>query len=572
MMHQLGNIRQNAEVGGKARSLDAMIRADFHVPNGIVLDAESWRNDAWKKELPVMDGLFAVRSSSSMEDAAYASRAGMFLTKTRVSSSDLINAVEEVVAQARAIASDQSFAVIVQEWINGETSGVSFSRHPLKAYGQTVVIDAVAGSAESVVAGTTKPSRAFAWEKSALVPEDFLINHSMVQRIERETRHAEQTFQTPVDVEWTVASGELWILQARPITRLPNESDVDKEEARIMWRFSSRHDLCLDRALFADSIPHASYAALAIVRSLFAPDGAFDCASLELAMKFDVDAADEYVELLFDALYVDESRQPVKMPNGFFQKLKTMNSLQRATRNFPIEFYTRTDADPFLLYAKTTLLMKIALAQPRAYPIDIKAIWNAREKWLAEKQSTVAAQDFDLQHPEETRQRAAWKRPENIHDLYAIIREDAKDEIRVLLPREKVSLAEPAPYPLPEKIVWQDLFDLENAGARNANAEHGIGVSPGMAQGKIMIPKLPNDHIEPRAIVVVHSLTPDWFTLFDQGVAGIITETGGLMSHGAIQCRERGIPAVFGFTQAKKKFLAGEMVAMDGKNGRVWKE
>ncbi|MTJ11287.1 phosphoenolpyruvate synthase [Anabaena sp. UHCC 0187] len=71
-------------------------------------------------------------------------------------------------------------------------------------------------------------------------------------------------------------------------------------------------------------------------------------------------------------------------------------------------------------------------------------------------------------------------------------------------------------------------------------------------------------------ILIAPVITPDCLPLL-QGVAGIITEQGGLTSHGAILARELGIPAVVSATGATTLLQAGEKLLLDGDKGEVYR-
>ena len=72
------------------------------------------------------------------------------------------------------------------------------------------------------------------------------------------------------------------------------------------------------------------------------------------------------------------------------------------------------------------------------------------------------------------------------------------------------------------------------------------------------------------SIVVVHELTPSMTADIDkENVAGIVTETGGRTSHSAIIARALEIPAVLSVTDATKNIKTGDMVVVDGTNGKV---
>ena len=69
-------------------------------------------------------------------------------------------------------------------------------------------------------------------------------------------------------------------------------------------------------------------------------------------------------------------------------------------------------------------------------------------------------------------------------------------------------------------------------------------------------------------ILVCQMTTPAWTPLFAIA-AGVITETGGALSHPAITAREYGIPAVTALADAMEKLRDGEVVTVDGLAGTV---
>ena len=75
----------------------------------------------------------------------------------------------------------------------------------------------------------------------------------------------------------------------------------------------------------------------------------------------------------------------------------------------------------------------------------------------------------------------------------------------------------------------------------------------------------------PKGVILITSvITPDYLPLL-QGVAGIITEQGGLTSHGAILARELNIPAVISATGATTILQSGEKLLLDGDKGEIYR-
>ena len=98
----------------------------------------------------------------------------------------------------------------------------------------------------------------------------------------------------------------------------------------------------------------------------------------------------------------------------------------------------------------------------------------------------------------------------------------------------------------------------------------GYGVSPGIAQGPVKVLRSVREaaKLEPGDILVTGMTTPAWTPIFAI-VAGIITDSGGMLSHPAIIAREMGIPAVVGISQASSLLHDGQQVLLNGATGQV---
>jgi len=97
----------------------------------------------------------------------------------------------------------------------------------------------------------------------------------------------------------------------------------------------------------------------------------------------------------------------------------------------------------------------------------------------------------------------------------------------------------------------------------------GSPVSPGMAEGAVRVVLDPRGAtLAPGEILVCPGTDPAWTPLF-LVAGGLVTEVGGLMTHGAVVAREYGIPAVVGVTGATARLKTGQRVRVDGTGGRV---
>ncbi len=106
--------------------------------------------------------------------------------------------------------------------------------------------------------------------------------------------------------------------------------------------------------------------------------------------------------------------------------------------------------------------------------------------------------------------------------------------------------------------------------AVDEDALQGIPGSPGYAAGPAYVVRSPDDFAAcpPGAILVVRATTPAWTALFARA-AGIVAESGGPLSHGAIAAREYGIPAVMAVRGAMARLTNGLMLQVDGGRGTV---
>ncbi len=102
-----------------------------------------------------------------------------------------------------------------------------------------------------------------------------------------------------------------------------------------------------------------------------------------------------------------------------------------------------------------------------------------------------------------------------------------------------------------------------------AQAIIGLPVSAGVIEGRArVIPSLEDAELEDGDILVTVFTDPSWTPLF-VSIKGLVTEVGGLMTHGAVIAREYGLPAVVGVENATKLIKDGERIRVHGTEGYV---
>jgi pyruvate,water dikinase len=74
--------------------------------------------------------------------------------------------------------------------------------------------------------------------------------------------------------------------------------------------------------------------------------------------------------------------------------------------------------------------------------------------------------------------------------------------------------------------------------------------------------------VQPGEILVTGTTDPGWSSLFPL-LGGLVTETGGMLSHGALLAREYGLPVVIGVRDATRRLESGELLEIDGAEGWI---
>ena len=300
-------------VGGKAASLGEMTTADLPVPPAFVVTADTYRSfieetgidgDLFEAvtvetedsaalaeaaetaqtlitETPIPDDLraeifeafdqigeqasVAVRSSATAEDLPGASFAGQQETYLNVTRDRVIDCVRDCWAslftqRALYYRQEQGFdhrkvdiAVVVQEMVDADKSGVMFTSHPSTG-APVVTIEAAWGLGEAVVSGAVTPDNYVidrgtgdireetVAEKKVMhvrdpqtgetaeraVPEDKrdarVLSDAELEELRETGESIEEYYGSPQDVEWAIADDDVYLLQSRPITTIDEDA------------------------------------------------------------------------------------------------------------------------------------------------------------------------------------------------------------------------------------------------------------------------------------------------------------------------------------------------------------
>jgi pyruvate,water dikinase len=124
----------------------------------------------------------------------------------------------------------------------------------------------------------------------------------------------------------------------------------------------------------------------------------------------------------------------------------------------------------------------------------------------------------------------------------------------------------------PPRVLTSDGEAVAGAYRRHdlpAGALVGLAVSAGTVEGRArVVLEISDADIQRGDILVTAYTDPSWTPLF-VAIAGLVTEVGGLMTHGAVIAREYGLPAVVGVEHATRRIADGQRIRVHGTEGYV---
>jgi pyruvate,water dikinase len=318
-------------VGGKAASLGELTGAGLPVPPGFVVSADTYRTfieeagideelfdavdvdeedsaalstahetahelimgtempadvreeilEAYRSMETDEEVFVAVRSSATAEDLPDASFAGQQETFLNVTESDLLQRVKECWASLfsqRAIYyrnrkgfphAEVDIAVVVQQMVDAEKSGVMFTSHPSTGEPR-IIVEAAWGLGEAVVSGSVSPDNYVINRETDEVEEttvadkkvmcvkdpdtgetvetkvpdekrnERVLSDEELGRLQELGERVEDHYGDPQDVEWAIVDDDIYMLQSRPITTISgeaeDESDTEETGGEVLLR------------------------------------------------------------------------------------------------------------------------------------------------------------------------------------------------------------------------------------------------------------------------------------------------------------------------------------------------
>ena len=285
MVVEFDSKKKIGNVGNKAKFLMEMKSKGFNVPNGIVVDSDTYTDeikynkidskikrylnklntdnvlDISMKIYKLFDSfkfssdteksiisklnkktLYAVRSSGTKEDLDEFSFAGQYDTFLNVSYNDVLDRIIDCYKSmfSEVILSyflnnnisfdDIKMSVVVQEMVPSEYSGICFTVDPITGNDKKMLIEIAPGLGENIVSGQNKPEQYYYdWFNDECIFDDnnSFINEKILRKIGLEFSHIMLYFGYPCDIEFAIVKNKLYILQARRITKIEYQGFED---------------------------------------------------------------------------------------------------------------------------------------------------------------------------------------------------------------------------------------------------------------------------------------------------------------------------------------------------------
>lgn len=368
----LAECRDVALCGGKAANLGALLRAGFAVPPGFVVTTAGYHAAQTAGGMPVdlaqavreayralRSGAVAVRSSATTEDRAGASMAGQYETLLDVTGAEaLLHAVAQCwasldTARARSYLSQRgaggdaaAMGVVVQRLVPAEVAGVLFTANPHNGSREEMLIEASWGLGEAVVSGRVQPDVIRTERATGRVIETRVADKKAwvaagagAQAVEETRRRTvclepgqiaalwaegcriAEHFAVPQDVEWAIHEGQIFILQARPITVLAEmeayEAVTRETRARVAQLLQDGGGPLVQHNL-GETLPHPTALTWSVIQPFMSGGGGWgEMYRLAGFVPGKTVWTAGFLELVGGRVYMDAGRAPEMFFGGF---------------------------------------------------------------------------------------------------------------------------------------------------------------------------------------------------------------------------------------------------------------
>lgn len=624
------------QVGAKTRNLAQLIEKGFNVPpfiavpcnevlalcgvnssphvrsaGKIIFDKKQLQQLAKMIVNKLPCASYAVRSSALIEDTFEHSYAGQFTTKVAQPPENLATAMYEVLKQAAHYLKGKmgDFSLLIQEYIEPEIAGVTFTRNPLG--GREMVIEYHHGRGEELVSGKIKPQRKqFYWQQ----PTKRFEAEGFDQAFEN-FKALERLYKWPQDIEWCYKNGIWYILQTRPLTTI--SAQQYEQNLFLDNQFPAKQHFFWQKTGISESVPRPTPFALNLLTKIYKSNGPVAKVYKKHNIRY---VPTNFLHIIGNELYVDmEAELTTLLPcfsyfqnntlnsqpkahqlQGLWHSIRniiSLNALQRSVFRSDIKYHELFEQLCLRLAAKVDINQTLQKLVDRflkdyelIYEINLLAGMSLKQKKEHFRGTppnsqhiasliapfTMVGNSLDIADKSHFRGFQSQHQPSPWLQLREYGRWLTVKNMSLL--REKlIDLAKKIQLSKPHYIYFFTLEELQQAKKLKEslalrryrtyqkynkytspavlssipleeNKTRPLMVSPGSATGMLVsLQQLKENPQWKNVIIYAQSLTPDLTEYFDK-VKGIISEQGGLLSHLAIMAREKGLPVMVGVT------------------------
>lgn len=563
----------------------------------------------------------SVRSSATCEDSGASAWAGQLATYLGVRPDEVVDRLRACwlsIFSPAALAYGAAHgygggrfavAVVVQQMVASQVSGVGFSVHPVTQEPGLQLIEACVGLGEAIVSGQVAPDQYVVERDSGRIVErrvgaqrkalfldgertvwraldarggDAALSDAQVREYAALLGRIEAHYGHPVDTEWALADGRFQVLQARPITTLAEEYREALVDDSEEWQLVVRRPMSLVEvsiwAHWLDS-PHAG-ATLGIHgdRALSIQDEAglanefLSARALAAGLQHavDLDRRDRAGLLAHlrhgEALYADAERRLARGADAF-------RDLDEAVEFF-IHVAQYTTAYPaWVLLAIDGAHIDDPEVRAAAERLRARSLYPVIERRIIDPLVANAARALGCPAPELAPQVTTWGELRDgrldraaLEERLAAVRAGRRFVFQATAAGEQVHFVSQGGY-----LVMRLTRQRAVAQPDDPDTLRGQAAWPGVHRGRarvVLAPDAEGQAIADGEVLVSIQSSPALMPLLRR-CGAIVTDDGGVACHAAIICRELRKPTVIGTGAATSRIRTGDLVEVDAYAGRV---
>lgn len=544
----------------------------------------------------------AVRSSATSEDSADAAWAGQLDSYLNTTESALLENVQKCWASLftpRAIFyrfeknlhnTFISVAVVVQEMVNSEKSGIAFSVHPVTEDHNQLIIEAGLGLGEAIVSGSITPDSYVVtknpreiidikvsiqnkalylkveggneWQNLGKIGETQVLDETQIHELSDLIIKIEDHYGFPCDIEWAMEDNEFYIVQSRPITTLAKSF----KHISIYKKFFTRNIPLVVSQLWWDA-EHNYFSEHINGVTRFNP---LFTSQTSTEVFYDINNTETAVNPLFD--YFVESIHLINQKLEDFDELSSeLKSYLEQDKNIETFIMIYDLFTKFWSYLP--ILVQLPLRPDVFSESIITELKRARDKSQYIEQGAIKwLEEFCS---------AEYGADGKIMTYKELAEQQVLSSREISERRQGYILFEGRVYPRDIKKIEQEFnLEIQNLQVEIGNIDSevnyknseliGISAFPGKVTGRVRIVRNFEDSqtLKIGEVMVSPMTTPDYLGAIKK-VAAIVTDEGGITCHAAIIAREMKVPCVIGTKCATEVLNDGDLVEVDSDNGTV---